>query len=194
WAGAALLGWIVGEVIATDPVILNYLVARFGQEGAHYIELFSALTGAILVLLVGGYWRRNKLGERGEKAHAAEENLVSPRWPRRRRVRGGEGDRAPARFAGPHRCFCLSARLPVHLRARGGNPRYAYGRALPRRSRQRVYGRRRVRQGRALCRTGASSGPAHESPSPQGREGGRRVADDLLGRCARSGGGEIHRR
>jgi len=72
WAGAALLGWIVGEVIATDPVILNYLVARFGQEGAHYIELFSALTGAILVLLVGGYWRRNKLGERGEKVHAAE--------------------------------------------------------------------------------------------------------------------------
>src|SRR5262249_25225683 len=45
WAGAALLGWIVGEVIATDPVIEGYLVGRFGAEGAHYIMLFSALAG-----------------------------------------------------------------------------------------------------------------------------------------------------
>src|SRR4051812_561816 len=72
WAGAALLGWIVGEVIATDPAIVPYLVDRFGQQGAHYIELFSALAGAILVLLVGGYWRRNKLAGRPEKVHAAE--------------------------------------------------------------------------------------------------------------------------
>jgi len=70
WAGAALLGWIVGEVIATDPVILNYLLARFGAEGAHYIELFSALIGAILVLLVGGYWRRNKIAAHAEKIAA----------------------------------------------------------------------------------------------------------------------------
>src|SRR5215216_591061 len=67
WAGAALLGWIVGEVIATDPVVLTYLVPRIGAEGAHYVELISALIGAILVLLVGGYWRRSKLAEHGEK-------------------------------------------------------------------------------------------------------------------------------
>ena len=72
WAGAALLGWIVGEVIATDQAIEQPLIARFGAEGAHYIALFCALIGAILVLLVGGYWRRAKLAAQGEKVSAAE--------------------------------------------------------------------------------------------------------------------------
>jgi len=72
WAGAALLGWIVGEVIATDPAIETYLIGRFGAEGAHYIMLFSALAGAILVLLVGGYWRRAKLAAQGAKVSADE--------------------------------------------------------------------------------------------------------------------------
>jgi YjbE family integral membrane protein len=70
WAGAALLGWIVGEVIATDPVIQGFLEPRFGAEGFHYITLFSALIGAILVLLVGGWWRRSKLAGNGEKVAA----------------------------------------------------------------------------------------------------------------------------
>src|SRR2546428_13348757 len=60
WAGAALLGWIVGEVIATDPVIQGYLEPRLGADGFHYIPLFAALIGAILVLAVGGMWRRAK--------------------------------------------------------------------------------------------------------------------------------------
>src|SRR6516225_9727082 len=59
-AGAALLGWIVGETIATDPVIQGYLEPRLGPEGFHYVMLFAALLGAILVLLVGGMWRRSK--------------------------------------------------------------------------------------------------------------------------------------
>jgi YjbE family integral membrane protein len=65
WAGAALLGWIVGEVIVTDPVVQGYLEPKFGAEGFHYITLFAALIGAILVLAVGGFWRRAKLS--GEK-------------------------------------------------------------------------------------------------------------------------------
>jgi YjbE family integral membrane protein len=65
WAGAALLGWIVGEVIATDPVVQGYLEPKFGAEGFHYITLFAALIGAILVLAVGGMWRRAK--QSGEK-------------------------------------------------------------------------------------------------------------------------------
>jgi YjbE family integral membrane protein len=72
WAGAALLGWIVGEVIATDPVIQGYLEPKFGAEGFHYITLFCALVGAVLVLVVGGMWRRAKLGAHAEKVSAAE--------------------------------------------------------------------------------------------------------------------------
>ena len=72
WAGAALLGWIVGEVIVTDPVIQGYLEPKFGAEGFHYIMLFCALVGAVLVLVVGGMWRRSKLGAHAEKVSAAE--------------------------------------------------------------------------------------------------------------------------
>ena len=64
WAGAALLGWIVGEVIATDPVVANYLNATYGAGIAHQVELASAVVGAALVLLVGGLWRRSKLAAR----------------------------------------------------------------------------------------------------------------------------------
>src|SRR3982075_4114800 len=57
WAGAALLVWIGGETIATDPVIQGSLEPKLGAEVFHYIMLFAALLGAILVLLVGGMWR-----------------------------------------------------------------------------------------------------------------------------------------
>jgi YjbE family integral membrane protein len=69
WAGAALLGWIVGEVIATDPGIEPLIVARVGAEGAHIVELVAAGVGAVLVLIVGGLWRRSK--QRAAQAHAA---------------------------------------------------------------------------------------------------------------------------
>ena len=38
WAGAALLGWIVGEVIATDPVVTAYLIHAHGVAVAHTVE------------------------------------------------------------------------------------------------------------------------------------------------------------
>jgi YjbE family integral membrane protein len=73
WAGAALLGWIVGEVIATDPVIQGYLEPKFGAEGFHYLMLFAALTGAVLVLVVGGLWRRSKQSAAAEEKVSAAE-------------------------------------------------------------------------------------------------------------------------
>ena len=58
WAGAALLGWIVGEVIATDPVTEGYLTSHFGATVAHRVEIAAAVAGAVLVCVVGGLWRR----------------------------------------------------------------------------------------------------------------------------------------
>ena len=60
WAGAALLGWIVGEVIATDPVSVGYLTDDCGPEVAHQVEIGAAVAGAMLVLLAGGIWRRSR--------------------------------------------------------------------------------------------------------------------------------------
>ena len=77
WAGSALLGWIAGDVIATDPAVQPRLQALF--EGAMGIELDALLTligvaplfvgggggeiacavlGAIVVLIAGSIWRR----------------------------------------------------------------------------------------------------------------------------------------
>src|SRR3954471_10047346 len=47
WAGAALLGWIVGEVIATDPVSVGYITKTFGEAMLHTVEIASACVGAV---------------------------------------------------------------------------------------------------------------------------------------------------
>jgi YjbE family integral membrane protein len=66
WAGAALLGWIAGEVIATDPVAAGYLINSYGVSVAHRVEYAAATAGAVLVLVAGGVWRRLKLPARSE--------------------------------------------------------------------------------------------------------------------------------
>ncbi|CAL8973294.1 hypothetical protein RHODGE_RHODGE_03801 [Rhodoplanes serenus] len=71
WAGAALLGWITGEVIATDPAIEPLVVARLGPEGAHQFELALAAVFAVLVLVVGGLWRRSKQQRAAVAKHEA---------------------------------------------------------------------------------------------------------------------------
>jgi YjbE family integral membrane protein len=81
WAGAALLGWISGEVIATDPGVEPKLHALFdgpigasldqalavlrippqfahGGAGAEYL---CAALGVIVVLVVGYIWRKRSL-------------------------------------------------------------------------------------------------------------------------------------
>lgn len=55
WAGAALLGWIAGEMIATDPVIAS----RFGIEPHSTAVYVAAAIGAVLVVAVG-YWLKSR--------------------------------------------------------------------------------------------------------------------------------------
>jgi YjbE family integral membrane protein len=83
WLGATLLGWIGGQVIATDPAIaprlhklldgdvslnIDTTSSLFGfvehlRIDSEIDELAFALLGAALVLVVGSIWRRRKLQE-----------------------------------------------------------------------------------------------------------------------------------
>lgn len=89
WLGATLLGWIAGDVIATDPAIGPRLhnvfdgdisvnidtaspifgFAKHLRFNGEVDEIALAVFGAMLVLIVGTIWRRRKLREIA--AHAA---------------------------------------------------------------------------------------------------------------------------
>ena len=58
WIGAAFLGSIAGQAIATDPATLDYLIGIFGETVAHQAEWAAAVAGAALVIVGGGLWRR----------------------------------------------------------------------------------------------------------------------------------------
>lgn len=55
WAGAALLGWIAGEIFATDPGIV-------GLIGHHLPQSPAAIAGVVLVVFAGLIVRRRKTG------------------------------------------------------------------------------------------------------------------------------------
>jgi YjbE family integral membrane protein len=81
WAGAALLGWIAGEVIATDPAVapvlhrifdgrlgagLDATLAAVGigprfAAGGDGAEVLCGILGIIVVLVAGAIWRKRKL-------------------------------------------------------------------------------------------------------------------------------------
>ncbi len=54
WAGAALLGWIAGEIIAKDPLITGNL----DPAAAHTVWMIGATLGALFVVGVGLVRRR----------------------------------------------------------------------------------------------------------------------------------------
>jgi YjbE family integral membrane protein len=49
WAGAALLGWVAGEIIVKDAAVVSYL----GAELVDKIHLWSAAVGAAFVVALG---------------------------------------------------------------------------------------------------------------------------------------------
>ncbi len=64
WAGAALLGWVAGDIMAVDPAVAGYLTAELGGNGAWWIEMAAAAAGAFLVVAVGAFLRRRNKFER----------------------------------------------------------------------------------------------------------------------------------
>jgi YjbE family integral membrane protein len=86
WAGAGLLGWIAGEVMATDPAVQPQLHALFdGPVGVkldaffgslgmapHFAnggqggEILCGILGIIVVLVAGAIWRKRRLAQNAE--------------------------------------------------------------------------------------------------------------------------------
>jgi YjbE family integral membrane protein len=54
WAGAALLGWIAGEIIAKDPLF----TAHLDPASAHTVWIIGATLGALFVIAAGLVRRR----------------------------------------------------------------------------------------------------------------------------------------
>jgi predicted tellurium resistance membrane protein TerC len=61
WAGAALLGWVAGELIAGDPLVHGYIAERSAVIGwqPDVLEKMAGTAGAIIVVALG-YWLRRR--------------------------------------------------------------------------------------------------------------------------------------
>ncbi len=57
WLGAALLGWVAGETMATDPAVASR-VAPLGDAALRQVEFAGAAAGAALAIAAGGLWQR----------------------------------------------------------------------------------------------------------------------------------------
>jgi YjbE family integral membrane protein len=57
WIGAALLGWVAGQTMATDAAVMRHLTAALGDELAAHVEFAAAVAAAALAVAAGGLWR-----------------------------------------------------------------------------------------------------------------------------------------
>ena len=54
WGGAGILGWVAGDIFASDPIVLSV----FKEYSAEHVELMAQILGAAIVLVWGYVWRR----------------------------------------------------------------------------------------------------------------------------------------
>jgi YjbE family integral membrane protein len=66
WAGAALLGWVAGEMLVSDP----WLLRTFGEELIHRIELPAAAIGAVFVVVLGYFLSRRAARHKTQEQEA----------------------------------------------------------------------------------------------------------------------------
>ena len=83
WAGAGLLGWLAGDLLISDPAI----VERIGEETANRYDLLAAAAGALIVVAIG--YLRKKMQQRAAAANkpkriAKTTRVTAPRRPRAR--------------------------------------------------------------------------------------------------------------
>jgi YjbE family integral membrane protein len=64
WVGTALLGWVGGETMFRDPVIIGPVTRTLGESLASRIEIASAGAGLMIAIAAGALWRRWRGGAR----------------------------------------------------------------------------------------------------------------------------------
>jgi YjbE family integral membrane protein len=57
WLGGALLGWIAGETMASDPAVVSWLTP-LGDPALKQVAFAGAAAGAALAVTTGGLWQR----------------------------------------------------------------------------------------------------------------------------------------
>jgi YjbE family integral membrane protein len=98
WLGATLLGWIAGDVIATDPAIRPWLqqlldgrialqfdatsvafgVSPHVRLDGDLVEYIASVLGAAAVLVMGSLWRRSRLHHAEAAARPAAGQAAQP--------------------------------------------------------------------------------------------------------------------
>jgi len=72
WAGATLLGWVGGDIIANDSAVSRALTAEFGEQHKQLAQTAAAGAGAFLVVVTGAVgWRLCKSKSRVDRPSGA---------------------------------------------------------------------------------------------------------------------------
>jgi hypothetical protein len=73
WAGSALLGWVAGELLATEPILQPYLLAAADSLGMTVKVVMRAIEASAAILVVAVGWLLTRVSaRRSERQEAAE--------------------------------------------------------------------------------------------------------------------------